>query len=80
MNASSLDNKPVGDILLSIVQEWRKTGGRVTVKQFCEVSVNALKLKIVEEVLCEAQKKFTDSKFQEQLSDPRPGDSTEEHV
>ena len=80
MNATSLDNKPVGDILLIIVQEWRKTDGKVTVEQFCEVSVDVLKLKIVEQELHEAEKKFTNSKFHDELSDPRPGDSTEELV
>ena len=52
----------------------------MTVEQFCYVSVNDLKLKIVEENLRDAEEKWKKSLFHEQLSVQRQGDSAPEHV
>ena len=77
MNAAALESQPVGDILLHIVQEWSKVGGKVTVSQFCEVSKNHLKIGRVEHTLQEAG---NTSIFSKQFSFSRPGDSKEELV
>ena len=52
MNAEVLETRPVAEILLSIVLEWSKVGGKVTVREFCDVS-KELGIGRVEHVLCE---------------------------
>ena len=80
MNVKVLEKKPVGDILLAIVQEWSKIGGKVTVEEFCQVSKNKLKIGRVEEVLCTAEREWVESRFSSVFSAPHPGDSVEEQV
>ena len=79
MSAMILEQKPVGDILLLIVREWSKVGGKVTVEDFCNFSKNQLKIGRVEHILSEAERCFVASRFSD-FSTPRPGDSFEEHV
>ena len=60
MNAETLESHPVPEILLSIVLEWSKVGGKVTVKDFSEVS-KELGIGRVEHVLCEAERTAYDT-------------------
>lgn len=79
MNAMVLEQKPVGDILLSIVREWSKVGGKVTVEEFCDFSKNQLKIGRVEHILSEMERDFLASRCLD-FSTPRPGDSFAEQV
>ena len=79
MNPAALETKPVGDIILNIVQEWSKKEV-VTVEQFCLVSKHELKIPRVEHILKKAEEKWRYLTFSEQYSVARPGDSTEESV
>ena len=79
MSATVLEQKPVGDILLLIVREWSKVGGKVTVEDFCDFSKNQLKIGRVEHILSKAESDFLASRFSD-FSTPRPGDSFAEHV
>ena len=79
MSATVLEQKPVGDILLQIVREWSKVGGKVTVEDFCDFSKRHLKIGRVEHILRETEGLFLASRFSD-FSIPRPGDSFAEHV
>ena len=80
MNAAVLETKPVGDILLNIVQEWSKIGGKVTVEQFCNVSKQVLNIGRVEQILYNAESKWNTSRNSNSFSTPQLGDSLTEHV
>lgn len=56
MDARKLETLPLGDIILSIVQEWMRKE-KVSVKRFCIVSSKLGNLRI-EEIMKEVEAKF----------------------
>ena len=60
MNAETLESHPVPEILLNIVLEWSKVGGKVTVEEFSKVS-KELGIGRVEHVLREAERTAYDT-------------------
>ena len=85
MNAEVLETRPVSEILLNIVLEWSKVGGKVTVREFCDVS-KEMGIGRVEHVLCEAECAYYSNIGMEHVnSSPvflnySPQDSDEAHV